>query len=565
MGKKDAEISIGADASAIERVAGAAKAAWRDAGASITSSFGYASRSAISSLSDIALAQGKVNLSSQHAQVREFEASTARMAVSTGRSLEGVRSSFEATGVAIGKRPQEVANWTQEVGRLTYSYDGAADAIKGMSGLAAETGRSVEDYRGLAVVLGTVGKVSGDTSHAIGMIHAQADKMKTVGGPAALADQIEGLGDIISHFAVKSEADFTKITGLAATLGKGLSPQASQRVQQGALGSLTSDQVGWSRFLGRDISDDSGQVKDPTQVLSDIVAKVKKQYGKSARRVLQQNFGSETGAALFKTDFREAESAAGVAPSGAPKGALNQLLGTDAGKRQVAEATLSQSSRELLGSSTALGRAADSLQQYAAHNPITSTLVATALGTGASSFMRSLGTTISSMTGGKGAAGGAGGVFGGAKALPVIGAAIAGLGAGAELGQYLGDNYGDQIDAALGDPFGNNAGKRKLVEMDAETRRLKVIRDKKRARVGFPFLSSAGASTVNADGVPSALALDGGGAPPSQASDDSADRMAKAVAAVLKDGLKVTVVNATGGPVEAVEQGRQSAAAGSQG
>src|SRR5581483_5312797 len=274
---------------------------------------------------------------------------------------------------------------------------------------AAETNRSVEDYRGLAVVLGTVGRVGGDTSQVLGVLAAQAEQPGRSGGIAAFAQQIEGLGDVISRFAVGSERDFLRITALASALGRGLSPAAAGRVQQSAFGAIASDPLRWERFLGKKITDEHGQVEHPEEVLAQITEKVKKRYGSNARRVLMLNFGAETGAAMFNADFGAAAKASGLAPSTGAAQAQKAYLETDAGKREVAEAELAKSSIDLMGSSTKLGAAADKLQQWAAHNPISTTILATAMGTATTTFLATFGCSIARMIGGSGAGGGVGG------------------------------------------------------------------------------------------------------------------------------------------------------------
>jgi len=453
MAQKDAEVVIGADASAVERAAATAIDAWRGAGSSITGALAGVGRS----LADIALNASKVNFSSQHEQVKQFENASAHLAIAMGRDLESVRASMEATGIAIGKRPAEVAAWEHAVGRLTYNFGAAGEAIKGMSALAAQTGRSVEDYQGLAAVMGTVGKVTGDTSHAVGVLNAQAQALGTAGGIAAFSDQVEALGDTISHFAGQSERDFLRVTAVAAALGQGLSPQASGRVQQQALGALSGDPLRWERFLGKSITDEHGEIRNdkdmnPATIMRDITEKVKRRYGHDAKRVLQLNFGAETGAALFNADYGKAVKAAGLAPSGAAEDAMHALGGTDAQKRAVDESQLAASSRALMGSSTALGRAADALQHFAAHNPLLSTLGGTVAGSVVSSV---IGKGVG-MLGGAAGSGGLGSLIGGAGGFGSLGglgmAALPWLGAGAAVagGAYLGGKAGMWIDEKTG-------------------------------------------------------------------------------------------------------------------
>lgn len=584
MADKDAKITIGADASAMERVKAAAVAGWRDFSSSISEAFGRASTSIISDLGNIATAQGRVNFSAQHDQVRSFEGVTARLAVSSGRDFESMRSGIEGIGTALGKRPSEVAAWTASVGALTYSYEGAAAGLRGIEGLAAATGRRAEDFRGLAVELQTVGHVTGDTTHAIGVLASQSKELGTQGGIAAFAQQVQGLQGVISLLAVNSEKDFLRVTALAGALGKGFAPDAAARVQQSALGTIASDPVGWSRYLGRRVDDEFGHVKDPTKVLRDITEKVKRTYGSDARRVLQLNFGAETGAALYRADFTAAAKAAGLAPSAAPETARAALQGSDAGKRQAAEAQLEVSSRNLLGSSTALGRAADAMQRFAAGNPITSTVVSTALGTGLSSFLGKFGSSLfgkaAGLAGGAGAnaAGAGAGVLGGGVA-GTVGTAGA-LAAAGVAGAVVGAGAFELADRAAGGRI-TGAGSRFFVDREAIAAGEADLA-RSRARVQLAQLGRTSTGDVQAGaqaarqllinhGQAGFAALAGGGQGQLAAliaelrregkGEADAQRIAQAVSAALK---QLKIINATGGPVDLVEQGGSSAAAGSQ-
>ena len=316
--------------------------AWQDTGSAIMTSIGTASRQIIGDLSSVVTAHGKVNFSAQASSVRDFEGASARMAVSMGRDLEQVRKSLEATGAAIGRRPAEVTAWTSEVAALTYNFEGARDAQKGLAGLAAETGRSVDDYKGLAVELAVIGKVGGDTADVIGVITAQAKKLGVQGGVAAFADQIEALSDTIPQFSTKSTADFEKVTALAGVLGKGLNQHTAERVQQQAMGTIAADPMRWERYLGRNLMDEHGQIPaaDLPKIMHDIVEKTKHGFGSRAKRVLQQNFGPEAGAAIFNADYSDVDKAAVLPASKKSAQALKDYQATDAGKRDSAAVAL---------------------------------------------------------------------------------------------------------------------------------------------------------------------------------------------------------------------------------
>lgn len=425
MAKEDAKITVGADASPVERAMAVSKAAVRDFSSSFTSSIGEATGAVVRDLAQVALSVGKISFTSQHAQVREFESATAHLAVAMGANLESVRTQIESTGVAIGKRPTEVAQWASEVGKLTFNFGGAAQAIKGLSGLASETGRSVDEYRGLAVELGTVGKVAGDTTHAVGVLQAQSELFKTNGGVAAFSGQVEALQDTISRFAVKSESDFLRVTAAAGALGKGLNDFAAKRVEQAALGYVAQNTIGIERYLGHRITDKHGQVADPMAALEELRDKVKKQYGGNAGLMLSSMLGStEAGAALLNADFKEANKAGGLAPSSAPQAAQKAINDTDAGRRDIAVAQLAESSRQLLGSSSKLGSAADALQQFASKNPISSTILSSAAGNvigGFTSQIAKAGGALTMLAGGATASAAGLGVLGVALAAGVYG------------------------------------------------------------------------------------------------------------------------------------------------
>src|SRR6185369_13269432 len=98
MGQEDAKITVGADASEVEKAFAKSRDAVRGATAELASSVGSAAHSAVSSLMSVATAASQVNFHAQRDSVKEFEASTARFAVSAGKDLETVRKSFESTG-----------------------------------------------------------------------------------------------------------------------------------------------------------------------------------------------------------------------------------------------------------------------------------------------------------------------------------------------------------------------------------------------------------------------------------------------------------------------------------
>lgn len=579
-GDGDAKVKVGADISAAKRAAAELKGAFKGAGEGIQSAISGAANAIIGDLTHVATAAGRVSFASQHQQVRDFEAATARMASSSTQDLAQLRNETEATGIAIGKRPKEVNEWAHSVGQLTHSFQGANKQVEGFAGLAARTGKHINDYRGLAVELSNIGKVGGDSAHALGVLETQADSLGVVGGISAFATQVEGLSDTISHFSIKSEADFLKVTAAAAALGKGLNPQAAGRVQQQALGYLTGNSWKIERYLGHSITDKQGQVENPAAVLEEISKKVVKQYGKERGRLnLQAMFGQEAGAALVNADWDAAKKGATAGASPEQKKALERYKNTDAGKRDVADAKLAESSRALMGSSTKLGQAADALQKFSASNPITGTagsMVAGGLVTGVG------GSIVKAIVGTKAG----GGAVGGSKMLGAAlrwgGGALAAAGAGYAVGtglDYVG-SWSDRINGVNRDKHIFKGLSAKSIKEEADESDVDA-NAKLQARVKEIRAANAANAKERAAAEPAqpAQSLGAGGGDllkllasvqainKASAMDESAaDKIAAAITAAMQGGgVKVEVTNATETPIQATVKGAKSSSAGRQG
>lgn len=567
----DAKITIGADATAVDKALAVSLAYLKNFAGEARSAIGGAVSSIVSDLSNVALAQGKVSFSSQHAQVRDWEASSARMAISVGRDLQSLRGESEAVGISLGKRPGEVVAWSSEVGKLTGNFTGAMQGMKGITELAAATNRTAQEYRGLAVELATVGKVTGDTSSAVAMLKQQADSLGVSGGVAAFADQVQGLSDAFSYFAVRGEQDFGKLTELSGKLGGGGANQATaQRIQQGVLGNIAGNSFQWSRFLGREIYDKEGNLEDPNKTVGDIVSKIEKTYKRpdQARRALILQFGAQAGSRLHRLHetgelYQSPKAAAGGGP--APADALKQYLGTDAGKRDQAQAQLAVASDKLLGSSSALGKAADKLQQFAASHPIASTVGSTAAGGLIGGSLGAVGKTLATKVVGAGA-GGATTVGGLAlRGLPAAGGVgasfLGGLGIGAAAGYLL---FGSPEENAR-----EEAQKAGPKEWRDDVSRDRRIRDLVRGARGFPQLR--GSTMPSADDIELARrsGADNGSTLADKLtkegiSEQDARRIGEAVAQAMKS-VNIQVQSTPDNPLSATVRTSQSSAAGNQG
>lgn len=580
--QKDARVTVGVDgAQEVGRAAGQALAPWERVSKTVGGAFGKvrgavgeAVQGIVSDLGHVVTVAGAISFSGSVERVRAFEDSTARMGVASKRSIESVRAGFEQLAADTATKPEEVAAWTSQVGRLTYSYEGASQALRGMQEEALASGRSLQELGPLAATLHNVGKVSGDVGHALGVINAQAEALHTVGGPSALKDQIVGLAEVSSHFAIQSEKDFAKVTALAAGLGSGLSPAAAGRVQQQALSSLTSDPLGWERYLGHRITDEHGQVTDPTKALREIVEKTKRHYGKDARRVLQLNFGAETGAAMYGADWG-AIGRAGAVEAAAPSGALDRFKQTDAGKRAVDEAKKAAAMRGVVGSQSLLGQASDAFGHFAADHPIAAAVsgqVGTRLlGSGVKGLMGMFSGGASTATGAGEAALGAGAgmttLAGGTLLAGILGTGKTLM----ELGEASRAKQGFINKALSREEATGLATRAKAAEDEAASQRSPGMqaaieaeramqereRTKRQSQAAFAPAAAAPAHDAQLKAMIDQLMKQG-------ASRELAQETAKALAGELRSSpMTFTVINATGGPVDVV-QGEKSSGAGAQ-
>jgi hypothetical protein len=418
---------------------------------------------------------------------------------------------------------------------------------------------------------------------------AQADKNVT-GGVAALTDQVAAAGEQLTLMSGKGKQAALDLSAFLAVMGRGLDPAAAGRVGQQSVSAITGDPRRWERYLGRHILDEHGHVDAgqlPT-IYSDIYKKARRQFGggDTLRNVLINNFGAETGSAILNAgktgSLGEVAGLAHAAPVSVAGDAQAKLLETDAGKRSRAEADLAVSARELLGSSTALGKAADALQRFSSTSPVLGTFAATAASNIFGGQLANLGKRLEDVIGGGkggGKAGGLGGAFGKAGGFLGKAGAVAGAGlAGYELGTYLDEQY-HLSDAASHHGGGLGPG----VDLDA----VSAIGERAVAKAGAQRLATVKAiQTAAHAGGPQGADLTAGSVAAQEVArrgesltganireelkregrgGASLERAVQAIEAALRNLGKITIVNSTGGPVEVAGQQSQGVAAGAQG
>lgn len=566
MAKKDAEITVGADASAVEHAFAAVKIAGQKASESLKEGFGSAARDIVNNLADVATASGKVNLQAQHESVKSFEAATAKMAVATGADLEKMRAQFETTGLAIGKQPAEVAKWSNSVGQLTYNVGGAAEAMKGMAELAAEAGRNVDDYISFAVVLKNVGGAANDSSDMIATLHAQAEKFNVPGGMAAFTDQIKGMSELLSHFPKEK---FTEITvGMANIAAHSANPQQAQRVQQQIFSTLTGDAFKLSHQLGlkmSDITDEHGQIKNPEEMVRQVVQQQIRKHGREeAKRTLMLPgyLGAEAGAIAFESYANQTVAAPHPAAiTDEQRKTQGEFLekqhATDAGKREKDEAQAAITARKMSGSHTATGWISDKLGHLASEHPLLTTIGQTGAAGALGMFMTKFSKSASGIIA-KGAGKAMSGFYDvvGSKAAPAVGEQLGMFGgegaaaASAAKGALSTTPIGLALSALTMNPQGD-------ISVEAEHRKkLAAGLEKKNFWTGYEDITDpkeqkkAAAEYAKANG--------GGGI-----TQAGADMIGKSVGKEVKDALTLTAAPGVDNPVSLTNKSSHTKAAGS--
>lgn len=387
---KDAKVTIGVDGEDdVARAADRALRPWesralsaqsmvRSMGSAISDTF----RQATSDVARGVTAFAALDFASQLRSTIAYREEVARISVAAGRSSDELRSKYAAQEQAILSSRQANAEFAKDIGRLTYDYRSAAQAADSLGVEALAANRSLGEMKGIGrEIHDALGGFHG-TAEVLGRIRSQAEAFGTIGGPDALRDQFEALAGSISRLSAKTPEDLGKVSALAGALGKGLTPEQAQRAQQGVIGAVTADPRRWERFLretgqlgkGESIMDEHGHVRDVADVAQKIQRGFVGRWGVDARRVAMQgnNFGFEAGAALMNADFGAVNAAAGLAPSSKAKSLVDEFKGSAAGKFLADQLKMRGGQQDLAGTMMPL---VQDFVGFASQNPATAAML----------------------------------------------------------------------------------------------------------------------------------------------------------------------------------------------
>lgn len=361
---------------------------WKKLGETIASSVeGF-----VSDLSRAINIANGLNFAKAIDSARNYQLQVGRTAAYTGQSIKEIEQRFERLSRQKLIKEEEGLAYARTLTRMTYDATGAQKALGGLADEAVATGRSADEMLPLGATLHNVLGVSGDTSEALKNIRGQAEALGVAGGPAVLEDSIVSLTGALSGFSSKSDEARGKLTGLLATMqGMSTDPQHGARAFAGYSGAIQSQALLVSRFLGRKTSslyDEEGKLKP--EVLSDVQQKWFQTYGRGERSFERavNTFGPEAAAEFFHKDFSRVPTSA--APTKTAGQIASDFYQTDAAdrerKRQEAERNARKSAASALP-------ALDTLNGIAAQHPFLATL---GIGVGGSLLSKAAGGLIRS-------------------------------------------------------------------------------------------------------------------------------------------------------------------------
>ena len=433
---KDAEVRVGITGT--EEIAGAADRAfgpWERGGKKVEAGLKSVGRSIAGALGGVAqdvarvgTALGTLDLAASTAKFLAYREVLARSSAAVGTSIDGLRDRFKQLGDRSALPDEAIQRVSDSLRQATYDASDSSQSIKALADESLATGRSLEQLAPLGATLHESLSVAfTDIPGALARIRTAAEELGTVGGPAALQDDIAHLGGTLSQASLKTKADVANLIGAVAELGKGLPAQQQAQVQQRTFGRLLANPEGLRRQLGtkfENFYDEHGKVRDEPELIDKLRQNAIKRWGLRAREVLSQpqNFGPEATAALFAYDVQAAKKAAEAKLSKGAQKTGDEFRSSDVGSDIATRNKLNQTKRDEGGG--LLARIQSGLNSIL---PESTLLRFGLLQVGA----RAAPAAIGALFGGGGAAGGTGLVGAGGAALGGLGGvALAGLAAG---------------------------------------------------------------------------------------------------------------------------------------
>lgn len=462
--EKDARVTVGVDgAEDVKRAAREALDPWKQAGASVESSFRKAGSVIGQQLTQIGMdalrtvtVMRTLDLGAAVAGARTYREEIARLGVAGGMSVGKVRSEMEKLSRRTLEGEPQITAWTRSYGRATYDIEGALGSIAALHDESVATGKSMDEMMGFGRTLEMSFGATEGLEGELGRVRAQAELLGNIGGVSAFQDQIQKIVESVGGLSTLTSESRDKFTALLGVLGRfGGSVQQAGTIQQGIVGFGVQNAT-LSNFLGGiDIYGDKGQL-DPDKLVESLRWTHQKYRQwipnrKFRMEALRSSMGPEAAAAFEAGDWDEIRrqvSAVAKAPaSGGAAAASAAYASTEAGQ---ADAIQLEAARRLRDAAESLVRAGDAWNALFAQHPIAGQVAGGVVQGTAGAALLGLGNWL--MRGGAPGAGAGGAAaiegaagFGSAAgssfaatAIPLIAAGLAGIKIGTTLDEALG-------------------------------------------------------------------------------------------------------------------------------
>jgi hypothetical protein len=329
------------------------------------SAFGSEAKKALggvaSELTTVLTVGSSISFAGAVQSVQSLEAATSKLSVAMKSDFSSAKREIADLSQKLGTSPDQVAAYINTVGKSTYNFAGAKRDMEAFNKFAKETGRELGETGPLSNAFGRLG--IDDADKALRQLRGTAESFKTVGGPAALADQFAALAPAFS----KASNDASKLIALTAQLGKGLPAAQAAEVQQAVVGSFAGNERGYDAHFraqgGKTLFDANGKF-DLARAMKLRQAELRRMNQTTAAAIGAGEFGSPMAfAAFMKMDF-DAQS------TEKDSDAAQRYASTPGGVQAANKAALDRNMQNDIGADSWVGRQRAKISGFASNNPL---------------------------------------------------------------------------------------------------------------------------------------------------------------------------------------------------
>jgi hypothetical protein len=280
---------------------------------------------------------------------KALDLATAKLGQSAGVSGARLQASFDLAEKKTLASSMAMTEFSRALGRASYDGKFAVGSISALADEALAVGRDLGDELPLGLAMQRLGVTTEALPGELGRVRDMAERLGTVGGPAALRDTLAALSPQLDNVATASDESRAKLEALVAVMGKGLKPGQAQAVASGALSLVQSRALDIERLTGKRVLNDKGEVTDPTAALAEVQRLGRKKFAgnkEAERRAAISEFGPVLGSMIVNTDFGQVDRLASSAKDrGKTAAEAEDYRNTPEGRRQAAELAKQQALR----------------------------------------------------------------------------------------------------------------------------------------------------------------------------------------------------------------------------